>query len=63
MKGVDNSFVVVQRRIEFFYYFSFHAFGDLLFVTREDANERLKKSRQKMPPSNAGRLAQRKSFL
>ena len=36
------------------------ACGDLLFVTREDANERLKKSRQKMPPSNAGRLAQRK---
>ncbi len=29
------------------------AFGDLLFVNREDANKRLKKSKQKMPLSCA----------
>ena len=43
--------------------FLYHAFGDLLFVIREDALERLKKSKQKMPLSNAEGLAQRKSFL
>ena len=32
---------------------AFDAFGDLLFVNREDANKRLKKSRQKMPLSCA----------
>ncbi len=80
MRGVHNSCVVVKRPIKLFYNFSFHACGyampaacgDLLFVTREDAIERLKKSRRagyncdsssKMPPSNAGRLAQRKPFV
>ncbi len=55
MKGVDNSFVVVQRRIEFFYYFSFHAFGDFIFL-RAQKNE-AKKGRP------CGGLAQRKSFV
>ena len=32
---------------------AFDAFGDLLFVNREDATKRLKKSRQKMPLSCA----------
>ena len=52
--------MVIQapRTLTFFY-----AFGDLLFVSREDAIERLKKSRQKMPLSIAERLAQRKPFL
>ena len=39
------------------------AFGDLLFVNREDANKRLKKSKQKMPLSCAEGLAQRKALL
>ncbi len=73
MKGVDNSFVVVQRRIEFFYYFSFHACGyampaacgDLLFFSskkKEASGVQLAvpQASSKMPPSNAGRLAQRK---
>ena len=60
MKGVDNSFVVVQRRIEFFNIFLFMPSATYFLSAAEDANERLKKSKQKMPPSNAGRLAQRK---
>ena len=53
----------IAEYIAFFIYIAFYAFGDLLFVNREDAIERLKKSREKRPLSNAEGLAQRKSFL
>ncbi len=40
MRGVHNSRVVVQRRIEFFYYFSFYAVGDLLFSTAKKVSKK-----------------------
>ena len=39
-------FCGTAKYIAFFVYIALHAFGDLLFVTREDAVERLKKSRR-----------------
>ena len=53
---MDNSFVVVQRRIEFFYYFSFHAFGDFIFLGAQ------KNEAKKGRPQTPGGLHSAKRF-